>query len=595
MRKSGVQQIPLGENEQDDARAVREATRAEVCELLPSLSTRNVSELLELWPVDHLREARSSTVATIVRLLEIIAATDRARVLVLPASSGRLDVIAVAHDGPGLALVSTGVLAGAGYGIVQGRLFNLPGGLSDHGGAAERAVQLLTAEPVTPPSQSMPTPRAIQAKMARYLSRWSRGDKEQVRGQLETTWMSQARWLCRCWGDRKLDMEVRFDNRLDPARTVVDLQADDARGLLYGAIHVLALRGIKVWQCCIRTCGARAVDQFHVTDAYGHKFTDVAAQREGEAVTVLLKAYCRFLRWAADPYTALTRLTLLMEHQGQAPVQRNGSVLAADAVLDVMARVLGCGNTMLDDYLRPHFEHVMPVVLDASVGRSKALPCPLSEGPTAQRRSRLARWLGSESFRAKCGYLLGKGDRQTRLGLELTRLAEEAVTQALDIALREIAEASPSHGRSMPPLALVALGTFGGRELGIASDLDSDARLRRWCSGVRIGPRATARARRARDAGQHADGSWHVVRGGHAAPSTRPKRCARDVAVDVRCVLPHRQRGCALRAPGAHPVAPIRRGPEAWSDRGGDPRPVHVRGRAVRRRLGGRAARSSGS
>src|SRR5690606_1097074 len=77
---------------------------------------------------------------------------------------------------------------------------------------------------------------------------------------------------------------VRLDNRSARDFTVVDVFAEDRRGLLHAVTSALRRARLTIAVARIATEGNRAIDSFYVADAEGGKVVDAARIAEIEAV-----------------------------------------------------------------------------------------------------------------------------------------------------------------------------------------------------------------------------------------------------------------------------------------------------------------------
>ena len=103
-------------------------------------------------------------------------------------------------------------------------------------------------------SQVIGGERTVDDLFARYSANWSRRRERPVR-----------------------DPEVRFENQVSDRYTVVDVNAQDAVGLLYAITHCLGEQGCDIHMAIIDTVADRATDAFYVVDADGGKIVNFDA------------------------------------------------------------------------------------------------------------------------------------------------------------------------------------------------------------------------------------------------------------------------------------------------------------------------------
>src|SRR5262249_18517806 len=151
--------------------------------------------------------------------------------------------------------------------------------------------------------------------------------------------------------------------------------------------------------------------------------------------------------------------------------------------LETLARVMGVSRFLWEDFLRVQHESLFPVVLDAPGLDEPARPEALRED-LERRLDGLAGWedrvreldafKDPPPFRIDLRHITGRSP-DAQFATELTDLAELVTAVAAALVHESL---GPQFGR--PRLAdgrecrwaVVALGKFGGRELGFASDLE---------------------------------------------------------------------------------------------------------------------------
>ena len=151
-------------------------------------------------------------------------------------------------------------------------------------------------------------------------------------------------------------------------------------------------------------------------------------------------------------------------------------------MLDALVRMLGESQFLWEDYLHAQPENVLHMICDpAEWGRhpgqtqlSADLAAALAGANTSERRGiALRRFRDREIFRADLRSILGLSRGQDEFSAELAAVAEVLLRAAYELALQEAASRHFQGDMSrIPPSVLCALGKFGGRELGFASDLE---------------------------------------------------------------------------------------------------------------------------
>lgn len=282
-----------------------------------------------------------------------------------------------------------------------------------------------------------------------------------------------------------LPVEVEIDNTRSDLFSVLHIRAEDTIGFLYELTNALALTGFDVNRVVISTQGNRVFDTLYVTDSAGAKVTDPNAQRELRTAVVLIKHFTHLLPKSPNPEAALLHFRDFLDQLFRRPdwVERVASLERTD-VLDALAKLLGVSDFLWEDFLRLQYENLFPVVTDVeALSRRKsrqeledALAAELgAERDDAGRRQRLNAFKDREMFRVDMRHILGHVGEFGEFSDELTDVAETVVNGAYEICRRELAPrfGDPQLDDGAPvPLAICALGKFGGRELGYASDVE---------------------------------------------------------------------------------------------------------------------------
>lgn len=462
--------------ESREAQELRERLVREFTARLTFLDEETARRIFAQWPLEGLDQLGGAAIADGLALHRHVSAEEPVVAHLVDLGFGRYQLRLSAEDRTGLVAVCTGVLAGAGLDIQDGLLFTVAAGRYWGAEAAPRAIDYLTVTP-TDGRRLDGTQRAeIADRLVDLATRWLRGDAAAVRSELNERWVRFIQSRAAGQEPRLYPVDMEVDNRSDPTRSVVNLWSEDTPGFLYALSQGLAMRGIDIQEIRIRTDGHRVIDRFHLADRHGRKIITAAALHELEVVVVLIKAFTQFLSQAADPALALTQFDALLDRLGR---ETNGAShfqgLATEPLLAALATVLGSGSHLFDDFLRLAPTHLLPV-LEAVAGGGAPPPQPVPAGGSLEeRRAALVAWRDAELFRIDCEHLLRPDHPFEAFGESLTFLAETVVESAWLLALEEVAQSTgpPLDGTGRPvPWAIFGLGKFGGRELGIASDLE---------------------------------------------------------------------------------------------------------------------------
>ena len=220
-----------------------------------------------------------------------------------------------------------------------------------------------------------------------------------------------------------------------------------------------------------------------VTDRWGHKITSEPKLRELRMSLLLIEHFSRRLPRATDPEAALVHFSrFATETMARPDWVDEFEALEKPQVLDALVRVLGESHFLWEDYLHAQPENVLHMICDpAEWGRHPGqkqltadLAAALAGATTSEgRRNAVRKFRDREIFRADLRSILGLSRGQEEFAAELAAVAEVLLRAAYEQALQEAASRHFQGDMDrIPPSVLCALGKFGGRELGFASDLE---------------------------------------------------------------------------------------------------------------------------
>lgn len=280
-------------------------------------------------------------------------------------------------------------------------------------------------------------------------------------------------------------IEIDIDNDLSQRYTVLEIAAPDTMGFLYEFTNALALRRVNIDHMVITTEGQRVRDTLFVTDRDGHKIAAPTAQNELRAAAALVKQFTHLLPNSPDPALALAQFRDLMAQFFADPDWPAAlTTLHRPEVLDALARLLGGSDFLWSDFLRIQYESLFPVIADVDDlvrprSRSdlrQSLAAALAQaGDEDGWIEALNRFKDREMFRADMRHILGHNTLHGSFAGELSTVAEVVIEAAYAKAHTLLRQryGQPFTDIDRPCVdTLVALGKFGGRELGFASDIE---------------------------------------------------------------------------------------------------------------------------
>ncbi len=255
-------------------------------------------------------------------------------------------------------------------------------------------------------------------------------------------------------------LPVRIEVR---GETELHIRSTDTPGFLFELAAALAALHLEVERAVIRTLDDEVYDTFRVTDLQGRK------PEELRAAAALVKQFMHLLPRSPNPAQALRQFAALLRRMFRRP----GWVaelrdLESPEVLTTLAELMGVSRFLWEDFLLLQHENLFPVVCNApALDRRRSKAELARELAAAVRRpgdavARLNEFKDREMFRIDLRHITRRSGFPEFMS-SLSDLAEVVLAKAAELRLGK--------GRR-GPWSMCALGKLGGRELGLASDLD---------------------------------------------------------------------------------------------------------------------------
>ncbi len=404
---------------------------------------------------------------------------------------GAWRVTIVAYDYPGELAVICGLMFAHGLDILDGNVFTYEPSTGETTPEARRKiVDVFTVRP-SAGSEMDDLWARYRADLADLLGLMQAGQRQEARVQLARR---VALALHGADGSSRplYPIEIELDNQVSPNYTLLRIASQDTPGFLYELTGALAFNNIYIARVEIDTSGSRISDTLYVTDEHGRKITHPDRQRELRAATVLIKHFTHLLPLSPDPESALLHFRQLIAGLFQRPGWPDElATLERGEVLNALAQVLGVSNFLWDDFLRMQHANLFPVVSDMdALATARSRPQlqaqledelrPVHAGPQRPRddapwREVLNAFKDREMFRIDMRHILGHTAEFWEFAGELSDLAEVVVNSAFHLAsedLRSVYGQPLLENGEPAQMAVLALGKFGGRELGFASDIE---------------------------------------------------------------------------------------------------------------------------
>lgn len=393
----------------------------------------------------------------------------------------------VSYDHVGMLSIITGLLQAFGFDIIDGHIFTYePKGHEADAGPDQSdyqyIVDVFTVRSVSGSTNAHAWDR-YEDDLRHMIRELGRGHRAQVQGELAERVVAATP---RSTELRQLyPVDISIDNETDERYTVLHIDAPDTVGFLYELTNALSQLDVDIARVDVSSVGERVRDTLYVTDLNDRRLTDERDQTRVRVATVLVQHFIHLLPLAPNPAAALKQFRLLV---ADLFVREDWlfeiNSLERPEVLDALARLLGVSDFLWADFLRMQHENIFPLMEDVealtafqSRGEMAAELAGVLEaaGNAEARINALNAFKDRSLFRIDMRYILGRIDEFGEFSAELSDLAEVVVERALTESVdyeRGLCGDPTFEGGGICPLTACALGKFGGRELGFASDIE---------------------------------------------------------------------------------------------------------------------------
>ena len=467
----------------------REALRSEVARRCPRVAAEVLDDFFDQLGDDYFALFSAAQIADHVRLVSTIDDQHPLHVRVTPRSTASADILLVGYDLVGEFALITGAMTACGLNIREGQVFSYrrgPERLTPWGGRTRGglivdlfAVDFDPEQPFDAGAQG-----AFRDFLTALIDLQRQGRQQQARDTLNYRLIDDIRAAGRSFPRRLFPVQVDIDNDASPDWTVVHIAAEDTPGFLYSLSNALAMRDFYVHRVNIRSVQGKVQDELCL-GRRGGKITSDEGQQELRLIVALIKQFTHFLTAAPDPAKALQHFDQFVDRlAGSASAGASLDWLSEDGTMQALATMLGSSDFLWEDFLRMQHANLVPVLqemqatdrpVDAGTLRRRLADALQAAETPAARKAALNTFKDREMFRIDLRHLQHPDLPFGVFADELTDLAEVVVAGALDAAQTDLGEryGRPLLDDGQPcPFALFALGKFGGRELGYASDIE---------------------------------------------------------------------------------------------------------------------------
>lgn len=283
---------------------------------------------------------------------------------------------------------------------------------------------------------------------------------------------------------RPLPVSVHWDSQSRVSVAAQHIRPDETAGFFFALTNSMAMLNIHFIRGDVRFLDQRATASLWLGGPDGETPGDTAALKRCVQAALAINRFTCFLPLSADPGMALRQFgELVAQIMNRPEWPRALEDLRSPDVMVTLAAMMGSSQFLWNDFLRLQHENMFPLIrnptrLDA-VPDEKGLARCLDEEMAAVagvkgKAAVINCFKDREMFRIDLRYIT---QRSTVLGFsrELTALADVVVRRLISLCRQQLA---PRYGLprledgSRCDFSALAVGKFGGAEMGVASDIE---------------------------------------------------------------------------------------------------------------------------
>lgn len=280
------------------------------------------------------------------------------------------------------------------------------------------------------------------------------------------------------------ELEILFRSTPSNKATILLIHANDSPGFFLELSGALALFGYRIQTAQLGSYSGRILDVLKITGSDGLPIETKQRRDELVAAVTIVKQFSHWLPNNSDPLNALLRFRDLLQSLMAGPARESHVArLNQPTILRDVGRVLGLSRFLWEDFLMVRSQDFLDF-MDDQQRLKTALPATeicteldqtLSAVLATNATAALNRFKDRHLFRIDLRHVLGHCSEFGQFSREITELAETIVTKAADLAWHQLVQQygePTTDANSVARYCLVALGKFGGIEMGFASDLE---------------------------------------------------------------------------------------------------------------------------
>jgi len=422
---------------------------------------------------DYFETFSPEAIATHIRMASALAEEERVKVRINPLGENEFDITIVGFDYLAEFSLFCGLLSAFGLDIRTGDIYSFSKQSLSSKVVDVFRVALKPGETFDEAKQ-----REFDQELGQLARLLAEGSTEEARARLNRFLTERIEGMHEELSGLLSPVTLTFDNETSAQWTVMEVRSEDTFAFLYAVSNALSMRGIYINRVRIRNSAGQTRDQFFIANRWGNKVKEGQEQERLRMAVGMIKQFTHFLTEAPDPAKAMRHFDQFLDKiveigEDQFP-DRTISLLAGSEGMSKLANLLGSSDYLWNDFLRIHFMELIPMIeatADASgkdAMRSE-LRSALEKASPGDRKAALNAFKDRQLFLIDVRHLLQPDVALHDFSRALTDLAEVVIEEAARIGHAQL---TLKFGRPTHAFSVLALGKFGGREMGYASDLE---------------------------------------------------------------------------------------------------------------------------
>jgi glutamate-ammonia-ligase adenylyltransferase len=438
--------------------------------LCPEISPGLIQDFFTRMGEDYLAAFTPEEIATHIRMSSALGEDRRVRVSITPLAQKEFDVVIVGFDYLAQFSIFCGLLSAFGLNIRTGNIYSF-----SKQSLSSKVVDVFRVSVREGETFDEDKQREFENELQTLARLLAEGSVEEARTRLNRFLTERIEKMDEPLTGLLSPVTLTFDNQSSAEWTVMEVQSEDTFAFLYAVSNALSMRGIYISKVKIRSAGNQTRDQFFIANRWGKKIEQRTEQDRLRLAVGMIKQFTRYLTEAPDPAKAMHHfdqfLDKIVELGEDKFPERTLALLTSSDGMSRLAHLLGSSDYLWNEFLRTRFmDWIHLLEADAKPPEKAAMQAELrsalDQAAVEDQKKALNAFKDRQLFLIDVQHLLQPA---TLLDFSqaVTDLADVVVDGALRIAYGQLPE-KPAQSK----FAAFALGKFGGREMGYASDLE---------------------------------------------------------------------------------------------------------------------------